>query len=82
MHNLRFSDQKILEQKTWSRLQITKAIIIAAGLGSRLGELTRETPKCMLKINDKSILERQLDAYRANGITEFSVIRDLSRRKN
>ena len=75
MHNLRFSDQKILELKNMITSQNYKAIIIAAGLGSRLGDLTKDTPKCMLKINGKSILQRQLDAYRANGITQFSVIR-------
>jgi len=52
-----------------------KSIIIAAGLGSRLGELTKETPKCMLKLNGKSILQRQIDAFAHNGIKDVSIIR-------
>ncbi len=81
LHNLRFSDKKILELKNMITSQNYKAIIVAAGLGSRLGEFTKDIPKCMLKINGKSILQRQLDAYRANGITEFSVIRGYKSEK-
>ena len=81
LHNLRFSEQRILELKNMITSQNYKAIIIAAGLGSRLGELTKDTPKCMLEINDKCILQHQLDAYRANGITDFSVIRGYKAEK-
>ena len=52
-----------------------KAIVIAAGLGSRLKEYTEQLPKCMLKFGDKTLLERQLDAYRRCGIENISVIR-------
>ena len=38
-----------------------KNIVIAAGYATRLGELTRNFPKPLLKIGDKSILERMLD---------------------
>ena len=37
-----------------------KAIIIAAGLGIRLNPLTNEQPKCMLEIESKTIMQRQL----------------------
>lgn len=43
-----------------------QSIILAAGLGSRLGELTRECTKCMVKINGITLIERmlrQLDRY-------------------
>jgi len=52
-----------------------KAIIIAAGKGSRLGSLTDNTPKCLLEVNGKTILQHQLDAYQENGITDISVIK-------
>lgn len=39
-----------------------QAIILAAGRGTRMGELTKETPKPMLKINNKPILEYKLNA--------------------
>lgn len=34
-----------------------KAMILAAGLGSRLGELTKETPKCMMPVGETTLLE-------------------------
>ena len=43
-----------------------QSIILAAGLGSRLGELTKECTKCMVKINGITLIERmlrQLDRY-------------------
>lgn len=38
-----------------------KTIVIAAGYATRLGELTKNFPKPLLKIGNKSILERMLD---------------------
>lgn len=52
-----------------------KAIIIAAGMGQRLRPYTDDRPKCMVEINGRSLLERQVDAYRAAGIEEIIVIR-------
>jgi len=51
-----------------------KAIIIAAGQGLRLGDLTKNLPKSLLDINGKSILERQTELLQANGITEIIVV--------
>ena len=45
-----------------------KAIIIAAGMGQRLRPYTADRPKCMVEIKGRSLLERQVDAYRAAGI--------------
>lgn len=39
-----------------------QAIILAAGIGKRLGDLTEGLPKCFLKIGGKTIMERQLEA--------------------
>ena len=51
-----------------------KGIIVAAGVGSRLGELTKNTPKSLIEINGKSILERQIFAFKKSGITDITVI--------
>jgi choline kinase len=52
-----------------------KAIVIAAGMGIRLNPMTNDKPKCMLEIKGKTILQHQLDAFHANGITDISVIK-------
>ena len=51
-----------------------KVIIIAAGYGSRLGNLTKNTPKGLLKINGKSILERQINLFHSKKISEINII--------
>lgn len=38
-----------------------KAVILAAGKGTRMGELTQATPKPLLKINGKTLLEWKMD---------------------
>src|SRR5215470_4318153 len=51
-----------------------KAIILAAGKGTRMRELTQELPKPMLKVQGKPILEHIIDGLRTTGIGEFCVI--------
>jgi L-glutamine-phosphate cytidylyltransferase len=53
---------------------ITKAIILSAGRGTRLGRLTQDRPKCLLDLAGQSLLEWQLDALAANGIEDVVVI--------
>ena len=48
-----------------------KVIILAAGISSRLRPLTENTPKCLLKIGKKLILERMLDNLINNGLNDF-----------
>ena len=62
-------------------LNNNKALIIAAGLGSRLKKHTENLPKCMLDFGGKTLLQRQLDAYKKNSITEVSVIRGYKKEK-
>jgi len=79
--NLDFPQRKIDELKKMVTEQNYKAIIVAAGLGSRLSQLTKETPKCLLELNGKSILQHQLDAYRSNGVNDISVVRGYKKEK-
>jgi phosphoenolpyruvate phosphomutase len=58
-----------------------KAIIVAAGVGSRLGELTKELPKPLIDINGKSIIERQILLFKKFGITKIVIIRGPHREK-
>ncbi|AQR97007.1 sugar phosphate nucleotidyltransferase [Clostridium saccharoperbutylacetonicum] len=50
-----------------------KVIILAAGQGSRLRPLTDEKPKCMVEINGKSIIKRQLDTLMSVGVEENDI---------
>ena len=47
-----------------SEMKKMQAIILAAGMGRRLGGLTEGLPKCLLEINGKTILGRQLEALK------------------
>jgi len=75
------TDQEIMEFENFMNTSRAKAIIIAAGLGSRLKSYTENLPKCMLKFGDKTLLERQLEAYRNCGINNISVIRGYKKEK-
>lgn len=51
-----------------------RLIILAAGQGTRLRPLTDEVPKCMVELEGKSILEHQLIAARAAGVSDIHVV--------
>lgn len=51
-----------------------KAIILAAGIASRLRPLTDEKPKCLLEIGERCLLGRTFDALVENGFDEFIVV--------
>jgi len=51
-----------------------KAIILAAGEGTRLGEIGKSCPKCLIRIGNKAIIERQIEALNSNGIKDISVV--------
>ena len=50
------------------------AVILAAGMARRLRPLTDTMPKCLLKIGNKSLLQRSVDALISCGINEFVVV--------
>jgi len=52
-----------------------KALIVAAGKGKRLGAYTADLPKCLLPVADKSIIDHQLDALHANGISDIAIVK-------
>ena len=56
-------------------MTITRAILIAAGRGKRLGAHTEDIPKCMVQVGAKPILGWVWNAFRAAGIDELVVIR-------
>ena len=51
-----------------------KAIILAAGEGSRMGKLAQNIPKPLVMVNGKSIIERQLSILKQNKILDVIII--------
>ncbi|MCR5621986.1 MAG: NTP transferase domain-containing protein [Treponema sp.] len=50
-----------------------QAIILAAGMGTRIPQYTQIIPKCMIKINGKPMLEHTVDALRDAGVTKITI---------
>ena len=51
-----------------------RALILAAGTASRLRPLTSNTPKCLLKVGERTLLQRSMDALIKAGIREFVIV--------
>ncbi|MDR0644369.1 MAG: aminotransferase class I/II-fold pyridoxal phosphate-dependent enzyme [Treponema sp.] len=51
-----------------------QAIILAAGMGNRLGKYTENNTKCMLSVNGKTLIERALEALDTAGISECVMV--------
>ncbi|WP_321367113.1 phosphocholine cytidylyltransferase family protein [uncultured Desulfuromusa sp.] len=53
---------------------VKTALLLAAGMGSRLSPLTDSSPKCLVKVSRISILERLMRALRSHGFTKLFVV--------
>ena len=54
--------------------RITTALLLAAGTGSRLYPLTRNSPKCLTLVNEKSILERLVFGLKQQGFKRLVIV--------
>ena len=81
IRNNNLNNDQIINLENSINKENTKALIIAAGLGSRLKKHTENLPKCMLDFGGKTLLQRQLDAYSKNNIKDISLIRGYKKEK-
>jgi len=51
-----------------------KALILAAGLGTRLAPITDNCPKSMVPVNGKPIIQKQIENLLENNITDITVV--------
>lgn len=51
-----------------------KAVILAAGMASRLRPLTDDRPKCLLKVGNRCLLQRTVDSLVEAGVTSINVV--------
>lgn len=56
-----------------------KAIILAAGRGSRMKNLTDERPKCLVELHGKFLLDWQLSALRMAGVEQIAIVTGYKR---
>jgi len=58
----------------YSDNRISTALLLAAGTGSRLFPLTKNSPKCLTLVNEKSILERLVINLKRQGFTRLVIV--------
>lgn len=51
-----------------------KALILAAGLGTRLAPMTNDIPKSLVPVNGKPILIKQIESLHENGINDITIV--------
>lgn len=51
-----------------------KALILAAGLGTRLAPITNDKPKSLVSVNGKPILLKQIENLRLNGVMDITIV--------
>jgi L-glutamine-phosphate cytidylyltransferase len=51
-----------------------KAIILAAGRGSRMQQMTDDRPKCLVELHGRALIDLQIDALRAGGVDQIAVV--------
>lgn len=51
-----------------------QALMLAAGMGKRLGKLTQDNTKCMLEIQGKTLIERAVEALLDAGVKKMTIV--------
>ena len=58
-----------------------QAIILAAGMGKRLKELTRNNTKCMIKVNGVTLIDRMLHQIQSQNVSRIVIVAGYEREK-
>ena len=56
-----------------------KAIILAAGRGTRIPSITKKKPKCLIKVNKIPILLRQINFLRKLNIKDIIIVKGFKK---
>ena len=54
--------------------EVSRALILAAGLGTRLAPITDDRPKSLVPVNGKPILIKQIENLKENGIEDITIV--------
>ena len=57
-----------------NQYKVNKAVILASGLGTRMGELTKNTSKCLLSVHNEVLVERLISQFKERGINDIIVV--------
>src|SRR4029453_2688592 len=55
-------------------MSASRAVILAAGNGNRMGRLTVDQPKTMLDVDGRALIDRELDALAACGVFDVTIV--------
>ena len=66
--------RRLAQRPAMNSGNVTKAVLLAAGKGTRMRELTNELPKPMIAVRGKPILLHIVEGLRAAGVTHFQIV--------
>ena len=55
-------------------MKIDRAVLLAAGRGTRMREMTADLPKPMLEVRGKPVLQHIVEGLRDAGVTSFLIV--------
>jgi choline kinase len=62
------------QSSTSARTAGVQAVILAAGRGSRLGTYTKQRPKCLVEVDERPLIEHQIELLTQAGVDEICVV--------
>ena len=68
------ADVVCIDLADFVRHLLVDVVILAGGLGTRLGALTRDTPKPMIEVAGRPFLHHVIESFRARGLTDIVLL--------